>query len=98
MPSPYESLSIVLLESWAVGKPVLVNENSDVLRGQVRRANGGLAYRNYEEFEAAVDLLRFGGAGHVFGRQGWEFVNRNYRWEVIEKAYLGIAPAARIEA
>src|SRR4029079_3387155 len=50
MPSPYESLSIVVLEAWALGKPVLVNGHCDVLRGQVLRSAGGLYYENAEEF------------------------------------------------
>ena len=44
MPSYYESLSMVLLESWALGRPVLVNGHCDVLRGQCIRSNGGLYY------------------------------------------------------
>ena len=42
MPSPFESLSMVTLEAWALGKPVLVNAACDVLRGQVVRCGGGL--------------------------------------------------------
>ena len=50
MPSPYESLSMVTLEAWALGKPVLVNGQCDVLRGQCLRSRGGLYYDNVEEF------------------------------------------------
>jgi glycosyltransferase involved in cell wall biosynthesis len=46
MPSPYESLSMVLLEAWAVDTPVLVNAQCDVLLGQCLRSRGGLYYAN----------------------------------------------------
>ncbi len=36
MPSYFESLSMVALEAWALGKPVLANGQCDVLRGQCR--------------------------------------------------------------
>lgn len=94
MPSPYESLSIVLLEAWSVGKPVLVNEQSEVLRGQVGRSNGGLVFSSFEEFSAALRLLRTTGAAGVLGRQGWEYVEAHYRWDVIEKAYLELGSLA----
>jgi glycosyltransferase involved in cell wall biosynthesis len=57
LPSPYESLSIVALESWAQGKPVLVNAHSPVLMGQVRRSGGGLWYRDEHEYRTMVRLL-----------------------------------------
>ena len=57
MPSRHESLSMVVLEAWMMDRPVLVNGDCEVLRGQVLRANGGLYYRRYEEFAAALDLL-----------------------------------------
>ena len=57
MPSPYESLSMVVLEAWNHGVPALVNARCAVLRGQVRRADGGLYYRTSAEFVAALDCL-----------------------------------------
>ena len=50
MPSPYESLSMVALEAWALGRPVLANGRCDVLRGQCVRSNAGLYYETFEEF------------------------------------------------
>src|SRR5262249_36621396 len=57
MPSPFESLSMVLLEAWNRGLPALVNARCKVLRGQVERANGGLYYGTAVEFTAALDYL-----------------------------------------
>ena len=55
MPSYYESLSMVALEAWALGKPVLANARCDVLLGQCLRSNAGLYYENAAEFAAALD-------------------------------------------
>lgn len=89
MPSPYESLSMVALEAWALGKPVLANGRCDVLRGQVIRSNGGLYYETFEEFaEALYTLEGTGPLGPVLGRNGREFFRRHYTWPVIERKYL----------
>jgi len=47
MPSYYESLSMVALEAWALGRPVLANGRCDVLKGQCIRSNAGLYYESY---------------------------------------------------
>jgi len=39
VPSPYESLSLLALEAFAVGTPVLANARCDVLKGQCIRSN-----------------------------------------------------------
>jgi len=57
MPSLYESLSIVIMESWLCGRPVLVNSKCNVLTGQCRRSNGGLWYENFDEFEACLNFI-----------------------------------------
>lgn len=89
MPSPYESLSMVALEAWALGRPVLANGRCDVLRGQAIRSNAGLYYENYEEFAEAMYVLEAAGPlNQVLGRNGREFFKRHYAWQVIERKYM----------
>jgi len=99
MPSRHESLSMVVLEAWMMSRPALVNGDCEVLRGQVLRANGGLYYRRYEEFAAAMDLLvAEPGLADRLGRQGYEYFQANYAWERIMEKYerlLARAGAAR---
>jgi glycosyltransferase involved in cell wall biosynthesis len=81
MPSPYESLSLVVLEAWNRGTPVIVNGRCRPLRGQVRRADGGLYYEHPDEFR--VSVARLAGdreLAHAFGAQGLRYVETNYRW------------------
>jgi glycosyltransferase involved in cell wall biosynthesis len=88
MPSRHESLSMVVLESWMMKRPVLVNGDCEVLRGQVLRANGGLYYRRYEEFAAAMDLLVGQPAlADRLGAQGEAYFQANYAWERIMEKY-----------
>lgn len=89
MPSPFESLSMVALEAWALGRPVLANGHCDVLRGQAIRSNAGLYYESFEEFaETMYTLEAAGPLNQVLGRNGREFFRRHYAWSVIERKYL----------
>ena len=89
MPSYFESLSMVALEAWALGRPVLANGRCDVLKGQCLRSNAGLYYENYEEFvEALYSLESNGPLNARLGRNGREFFKRHYAWPVIERKYL----------
>jgi glycosyltransferase involved in cell wall biosynthesis len=89
MPSYFESLSMVALEAWALGRPVLANGRCDVLKGQCIRSNAGLYYENYEEFvEALYSLESNGPLNARLGRNGREFFKRHYAWPVIERKYL----------
>ena len=84
VPSPYESLSIVLLEAWNHATPALVNAYCKVLKGQVRRASGGLYYRSSREFQEALSwLLVNDGARRELGEHGLAYVNREYRWPTV---------------
>jgi len=89
MPSYYESLSMVALEAWGVGRPVLANARCDVLRGQCVRSNAGLYYENYGEFaEALFRIEKDAGLAAALGQNGKDFFCRHYRWPIIEGKYL----------
>ena len=89
MPSYFESLSMVALEAWAMGKPVLANGRCDVLRGQAMRSNAGLYYESYAEFVEAVRVLESSPVvASTLGRNGSAFFRTHYTWPVIERKYL----------
>jgi len=89
MPSYFESLSMVALEAWALGRPVLANGRCDVLKGQCIRSNAGLYYESYAEFAETLFSLESKGPLHArLGRNGREYFVRHYAWPVIEKKYL----------
>jgi glycosyltransferase involved in cell wall biosynthesis len=97
VPSPYESLSIVLLEAWNHSVPALVNARCRVLAGQVSRADGGLYYRSAAEFSEALEwLLTHERERAALGRQGLAYVDREYRWPtVIGRVETLLAEVAR---
>jgi glycosyltransferase involved in cell wall biosynthesis len=96
VPSPYESLSLLALEAMAVGTPVLCNARSEVLVEHCRKSNAGLYYENREEFiEAAKLLLADERLRRAMGRNGKDYVKRNYRWDVILAKYDRLITAAK---
>jgi glycosyltransferase involved in cell wall biosynthesis len=98
MPSPFESLSMVVLEAWAQGRPVLVNGRCEVLVGQCVRANGGLYYRSRDEFAAALALLlEDTPLAERLGRNGQTYCRREYAWPVIEQKYRTMLDTLRRE-
>jgi glycosyltransferase involved in cell wall biosynthesis len=88
VPSPYESLSLLALESFAVGTPVLANARSEVLVDHCRRSQAGLYYADRDEFTECLKLLV---ADHrlrrAMGRNGRQYVRQHYRWDVILAKY-----------
>jgi glycosyltransferase involved in cell wall biosynthesis len=88
VPSPFESLSLLTLESMAVGNPVLCNAHADVLVDHCRRSNAGLFYSTREEFvECTHVLLADRDLREQMGRNGKTYVTANYAWNVIMAKY-----------
>jgi glycosyltransferase involved in cell wall biosynthesis len=88
VPSPHESLSLLALEAFAVGTPVLANGRSPVLVDHCRRSNAGLYYEDRWEFIEALKLLtRDPELRAAMGRHGQAYVNANYRWDIILHKY-----------
>ena len=88
VPSPHESLSLLALESFTVGTPILANAHSDVLTDHCQRSNAGLYYANREEFVEGLKLLmRTPDLRARMGRNGQRYVRRNYSWGAIVDKY-----------
>lgn len=84
LPSKFESLSMVVLESMAVETPVLVNSFCEVLVDHCIKSNGALYYRNYSEFEGELNyLLTHPKEVAILKANAKEYVDRNYRWDVL---------------
>ncbi len=95
-PSPYESLSIVLLEALSLGTPVLASARSAVLKDHCQRSNAGLWYEDADEFVEALDLL----VGErelprALGENGRAYVREHYRWPVVLGRYRKLIDAVR---
>jgi glycosyltransferase involved in cell wall biosynthesis len=87
-PSPYESLSLLALESMAVGTPILANARSAVLVEHCVKGNGGLYYADRDEFVECLRLLFSDGRLRAgLGQNGREYVRRHYRWDVVLGKY-----------
>jgi glycosyltransferase involved in cell wall biosynthesis len=87
-PSRFESLGIVLLESFLAGTPGLVSAYSEVLRWQCERSGAGLWWRVYPEFEEC--LVRLAGDPALrdgMGRQGRAFVRAEYDWAAVDHRF-----------
>lgn len=83
-PSQAESFSIVLMEAWIQGKPVLVNEHCAVTLEHVRASNGGLYFADYSDFEGAVDyLLSHPEQAKQMGENGRRYVAQEYNVEKV---------------
>ncbi len=87
-PSQMESFSIVIMESWLAGRPVLVNGWCEVTKNFAIQANGGLYYENYPEFEACARyLLEHPEEGKQMAQNGREYVLDHFSWPVIIRNY-----------
>ena len=82
MPSPYESLSMVTLESFAVGIPVIATAECAVLRDHIVGSQAGIAYRSYEEFATAVDQILTQDSSEM-ASNGRAYVQHYYTWETV---------------
>lgn len=87
MPSKFESLSMVILESMAVGVPVVVNAKCKVLKGHCIKSNAGLFYEDYYEFEGVINYLI--NNTDVYSQMkinAKRYVDENYQWsDILER-------------
>jgi glycosyltransferase involved in cell wall biosynthesis len=87
-PSPYESFSLVVLEAWLAGVPVVVNGVCEPTVEHCRRSGGGLWFGGYGSFEVAVERLA-GDADLRAGlaARGAAYTERTFAWPRVMERY-----------
>lgn len=90
VPSRMESLSILALEGWAHGKPVLARSGTVVAR-MVVECGGGCVFDRWDELRAAVDALRPG-----MGHSGREYVRERFSWDQVVERYREMIEVVRV--
>lgn len=84
LPSKFESLSIAVLEAMACGVPVVVNGICEVLKGHCKKSNAGLYYTDFLEFEGILNYILVNTPQvNVMKKNGIDYVNQNYRWNIV---------------
>jgi glycosyltransferase involved in cell wall biosynthesis len=84
IPSPDDLLLQPLLESFAVGTPVLANARNRAASEHCRRAGAGLYYATREEFVEALRLLISNSKLRTkLGENGRQYVRQHYKWEAV---------------
>lgn len=86
--SANESFGLVLLEAWRAHKPVLVNRWCGPFAELVTRANGGLLFGGYGEFEVGAEvLLADPGVRDGLAENGERYVTERFSWEALIQRY-----------
>jgi glycosyltransferase involved in cell wall biosynthesis len=88
VPSRGEALPLQALTAWSLARPVVATEASEVARGAVERAGGGIACRGYDELAAGLDLLEAEPAlADALGRQGRAYALAEHALPVVLDRY-----------
>lgn len=88
-PSMNESFSIVIMESWLCGRPVLVHGKCPVTADFVKRSQGGLYFNDYYEFEGCLNWMAENPEkSDILGKNGNGFVRENFDWNMITDKYI----------
>jgi glycosyltransferase involved in cell wall biosynthesis len=88
-PSLNESFSIVIMESWICGTPVLVHSDCAVTREFSEQSGGGLRFRTYDEFIGCLEWLHeHPDMAQRMGQAGAGYVYRNFTWDAIVRRLL----------
>ena len=87
-PSRNESFSLVIMEAWLAGTPVLVHADCAVTADHCRRSNGGLYFGDYFEFAGCLDfLLDHPEVARRMGQRGGQYVRTNFNWDAVIKRF-----------
>lgn len=88
MPSFYESLSLVTLESMAYGVPVIANKSCEVLKDHIENSKAGFLFADFADFKKALDIL-FDSRTDLSGMRenAKDYIAKNYTWAATLQKY-----------
>jgi glycosyltransferase involved in cell wall biosynthesis len=87
-PSAWESFSLVVLEAWLAGSPVVVNRRCAATMEHCRRSQGGLWFFDYADFETVADrLLADRSLRERLVANGQAYTERAFNWSAIVDRY-----------
>lgn len=90
-PSVNESFSIVLMEAWLLGTPVVVHANCPVTKHHVLESGGGLYFNDSKDFEAALwELLESRKLREELAESGRDYVHHKYNWPAVLARFDGV--------
>jgi glycosyltransferase involved in cell wall biosynthesis len=91
-PSAHESFSLVVLESWLAGAPVVVNARCEATVEHCRRSGGGFWFEGYGDFEVLMDrLLGDSGLRERLAALGQRYAREEFGWDTIMQRYEALA-------
>jgi glycosyltransferase involved in cell wall biosynthesis len=95
-PSADDLVAQPLLESLAVGTPVLASARNGAAVEHCRRANAGLYYANREEFVEALRVLMTNSRLRSrLGENGRSYIRQNFRWDAVLGRFDRLVAKAR---
>ncbi|RYF77835.1 MAG: glycosyltransferase, partial [Chitinophagaceae bacterium] len=82
--SLFESLSLVLLESFACKAPVIATAKTEVLKDHIEASGGGWLFDDYNSFSQALQqALTDEAEREKRGEAGYQYLLANYTWEKV---------------
>ncbi len=90
-PSTNESFSIVLMEAWRLGVPVVVHGLCSVTKEHVEHSGGGLFFSDLDDFIGVMDrIISDAPPREAMGRSGKQYVAQEYSWPVVLKRFYSV--------
>jgi glycosyltransferase involved in cell wall biosynthesis len=83
-PDPGDLFGLCVLESLAVGTPVLASARNEAAVEHCRRANAGLYYANRDEFVEGLRMLMTNSRlRERLGQNGRQYIRQHHRWDAV---------------
>lgn len=90
-PSVMESFSLVIMEAWLAGTPVMVHSGCAVTKEHAELSKGGLHFSDYPRFaESLRILLERPQLREQMAQAGREYVLRNFSWPVVTQRFIAL--------